>query len=320
MPAGTRPNAVRLAQASMLVFASVVLFPTAGQMVAALVVAILVARGRFRECGIVLLAGALAAFVRTRSLALPIAVVATGATGFPIGLGIASRWSYARIVAVSTACAFAVSMALTMTQLDALLAVASELESLLTESLEGSDAEEFREKGFEDLLEMYRLFVANWRYLFFGLSFSGTLISVCVLSTLASRWTRRWTGLPEGVGSFSMIRPPEWLVWVVIVAAALWFADRQWPSEALRTVSWNTAIGLLTVYWLNGLGILVYGMTAWKPHPLVILGLLTLLVWAGMASMLPMLGLFDTWSDFRKRIDRLAAGRGDKQQSPDDTA
>jgi hypothetical protein len=116
------------------------------------------------------------------------------------------------------------------------------------------------------------------------------------------------------------MRPPEWLVWVVIATAALWFADRQWPSEALRIVSWNVAIGLLAVYALNGLGIIVYGIAAWKPHPLLFFALLMVFIWAGMAMLLPILGLFDTWSNFRAHIDRLAAGRDGPQHRPDDTA
>lgn len=320
MPGGTRRDAVRLAQACAIVFTSVLLVPPIGQMVAALAVAALAARGRFRACGIVLLAAAIAAFIWTRSLELPLAVVATGATGLPIGIGIGLRWPFGRIVVVSTAFAFAVNLVLTLSQLDALRAQAAELETLLTTSLEGPDAEEFREAGYERILEYYRYFEMRWQYLFFGLNFSGTLTSVCVLAAVASRWTHRRTGLPEGAGSFSAMRPPEWLVWAVIAAAGVWFIDYRWPSEALRFVSWNTAIGLLWVYWLNGLGILIYGFAAWKPHPLVLFALLMVLIWAGMVSLFPMLGLFDIWFDFRKRIDRLVASRGDPQQTPDDTA
>ena len=186
--------------------------------------------------------------------------------------------------------------------------------------MEGPDAAEFEGRGYEAYLTTYRWVNEHWQYVLFGLTFSGIATSVCAVVTVASRWTYRRTGLPEGVGSFASMRPPEWLVWAVIATVGLWFADRQWPSEALRILSWNAGIGFLAIYWLNGLGILVYGIAAWKPHPLVLMALLMVMIWAGMVSMLPMLGLFDTWSNFRKRIDRLAAGGGDKQQTPDDTA
>ena len=305
-----------MAQACTLVFASVVLFPALGQMVVPLVVAVLVARGRFRESGVALIVGAIAGYIATRSPQGSLAIVTAGAIGLPVGFGIGSRWHYARTVAVSTAMVCAVNVVIIVPQLKALQEESAKNKAPLTDFLEGPDAGEM-EKSVYELIQWIN---DNWEYLLFGLIFCGILMSVCVVVTLASRWTHRRTGLPEGAGKFSTMRPPEWLVWVVIATAALWFADRQWSSEALRIVSWNVAVGLFVVYWLNGLGIFVYGIAAWKPHPLLFFALLMVFIWAGMAILLPILGLFDTWSNFRAHIDRLAAGPDGPQHRPDDTA
>jgi uncharacterized membrane protein YeaQ/YmgE (transglycosylase-associated protein family) len=316
MPGYTKRDMVRLAQACAIVFASVVLLPALGQMVVPLVVAVLVARGRFRECGIVLIVGAIAGYIVARSPQGSLAIVTAGAIGLPVGFGIGSRWHYARTVAVSTAIVCAVNVVITLPQLKALREASAKNKTPLTDFLEGPDADEMEKVVYEAIQRIND----NWEYLLFGLIFSGILMSVCVVVTLASRWTHRRTGLPKGAGKFSAMRPPEWLVWVVIATAALWFADRQWPSETLRIASWNVGVGLFAVYWLNGLGVIVYGIAAWKPHPLLFFALLMVFIWVGMAILLPILGLFDTWSNFRAHIDRLAAGRDGPQHRPDDTA
>ncbi len=110
-------------------------------------------------------------------------------------------------------------------------------------------------------------------------------------------------------GSFRAMRPPEWLVWCVIATALLWFADWRWPSEALRLVSWNAALGLVGIYWLNGLSVLVYGLWAWKPHPLTAAAIVLALLLLRLIYLLSIAGLFDTWGDFRKKVDEMMAVR-----------
>ena len=104
------------------------------------------------------------------------------------------------------------------------------------------------------------------------------------------------------------MRPPDWMVWLVILAAAAWFADRRWPGGPLRPVGWNAAIGLASVYSLNGLAILAYGMTVLGIKPFIA-GMIGLALVAFGPQPLMAIGLFDTWVDFRRRLKALEIAR-----------
>jgi hypothetical protein len=60
------------------------------------------------------------------------------------------------------------------------------------------------------------------------------------------------------------MRPPEWRVWAVILALVAWLVDNRWPSDTVRVAAWNGAVALGAVYWLNGLGILLCAMEAFR--------------------------------------------------------
>ncbi|MEK7792952.1 MAG: DUF2232 domain-containing protein [Candidatus Hydrogenedentota bacterium] len=155
--------------------------------------------------------------------------------------------------------------------------------------------------GFDWILE-------HWNDLAYGAAFSSSLFVCCVTATLVGAWLRRTGQLPPSLGSFRDFRPPEWLVWPLIAVAIGWFAYYwRWQDEWLRAVSLNAALGLMNVYLLNGFAIAVYAAAVLRPHAVVIAMVAVGMVFLNMWPMLMGFGLFDTWIEFRKKLDAAAA-------------
>jgi uncharacterized protein YybS (DUF2232 family) len=129
----------------------------------------------------------------------------------------------------------------------------------------------------------------------------------CVVLSVLSRILRRRYGIAGVRGSFSTMRTSEWLVWAAIAVAGLFFAERTWPSLTLRLISWNGALALSAIYWMNGLSIMIYAVGALRQHVMMYLALVALLIALGMHPVLCLIGLFDTWADFRGALDRIVA-------------
>ncbi len=145
-----------------------------------------------------------------------------------------------------------------------------------------------------------------------GLNFLFAVTVSCVYVTVTNFVLRLWPNEVGFLGSFKDMRPTEWLVWGAIAAALLCFADYRWPEAGLRFVAWNSAIVLTVVYWFNGLSVLMYGVRALQPTMftfLLVIGMMFLLVNAGALPVLALVGLFDTWGDYRRKIDALIAAR-----------
>lgn len=157
--------------------------------------------------------------------------------------------------------------------------------------------------GFdENMLDMFRWYDLNFAYLGMGMTFASVLFaSAMVLSVLERGYTtrRKTTG-------FQRMRLPDWLVWVAIAVALLWLVDSRWHHEALRMVSWNAAVALSAVYWLNGFSILLYALAVFNATFLTSVLVITGMFLFGIMHVLGLAGLFDTWFDFRVRIRRLA--------------
>ena len=99
------------------------------------------------------------------------------------------------------------------------------------------------------------------------------------------------------------------------------FIEQQWPNTALRTLCWNTALGLAAVYWLNGLSVLAYALGGVRAHPLMTVGaVLTFfyLLYCDPVLVVSLVGLFDTWGDFRRKIDAIVTARRLREQSDED--
>ena len=304
----------------LIVATAFAFLPGLGVIVAAAAVAIQVARGRWRTALLYVVAagaaGAGVAYVASLNAealsggraALEGIYGAFGAAvlGVCIGVGIAMRFRFGLIVGAAALAAFAVFVIPLAGQLDTV----EELHVQTVATLEGPDAPPAgRERA---LLELQEWIYGHWKYLYVGLAFGSALFSAAVAAYGAMFWLRRSRPL-EGVGGFRTMRPPEWLVWLVIVAASLWFVDRSWPNEWVRMAGWNLAIALAAVYWLNGLSVLTYAVAVLRPHPVLVVILMAAIILFQLGVALLFIGLFDTWGEFRHKLDRLAAARLERE-------
>ena len=131
-----------------------------------------------------------------------------------------------------------------------------------------------------------------------------------VQAGLASWFARRIVGGSGLAGSFREMRPPEHLVWAAIACAALGFVDYRWGLPAGRETLWNASLLLSAVYSINGMSVMGYalGMVRSRPTALLLAAvlLLTFSYAGGIYPLLCMVGLFDTWFEFRTKLRRLA--------------
>ncbi len=238
-----------------------------------------------------------------------VAYAGAAALGVVLGFGLRKRWRYGRIVAAVTAAGAMLEF----------YAIASDWTGWLSSSMTGiewlrksieSRAKDVDPALLDQQLKSLRFFEDNIPALAPGSSIGTMLILSCLAVTAAAWWLRRQGArtLPKG-GFVRTIRPPDWLAWVLILAVGLWFADQRWPHVALRWSSWNALIVLSVVYWLNGLSVLAYATTVLRPHFLVA----ALMIWALLLRethlLLAMAGLFDTWFEFRRKVNALALAR-----------
>ena len=226
---------------------------------------------------------------------------ATSALGCLIGAMCQRNWSYGRRLTtlVGSACS---GIALT------LLFTWNMYRHSVTVFMNARVAELEAQANVNQLwLDVFRWYDLNFEYIGIGSIFGSVLLMSAYLLCVIDRENIRKIGPPRRrTTGFQRMGLPDWLVWVAIVVALLWFVDHRWPNDALRVITWNAAVALTLIYWLNGLSILLYAFATMKATALV-----TLLVFSGMflfglMHLLSLVGLFDTWCDFRIRIRRLA--------------
>ena len=164
-----------------------------------------------------------------------------------------------------------------------------------------ADPERDLSAAVEQNLNMQLWVFEHWPSFVPGTMLGAVVLLSCVSVSMMARGIRRG-GMPVN-GSFLIFRPPEPLVWLVIVTAIFWYLNYQTPSPGLQIFSWNTAILWTVLYSMNGLSVVTYGVALMKPHPVLLLALAGLLFLTGL-QFLAIVGLFDTWGDFRKKIDR----------------
>jgi len=226
--------------------------------------------------------------------------------GVPLGWGILSRWSYGRTVALVTAVAFAVVLPMNIWGWPVIneqcMDVLDGFEARLDRSPDAA-GEEAVEQQLESLAWIREHNVDLW----FGLVCFGTVLAgACVALSLTSAVLRVWFGEPGPTSSFAEMRPPDWLAWIVIVVALLFFVEQRWPADWLRAGVWNTAFALGVIYWLNGLSVLAFTSNTLHPNMLVFAIVMFVLLALGLIPIFCMAGLFDTWFDFRTRVTKLA--------------
>jgi len=229
--------------------------------------------------------------------------------GVPLGWGILSRWPYGRIVALVTAVIFAVVLPINIvgweTIHDESVGVLDWFEGQLERQADSASTDTREQQ--RDAIAWLRLHNMD---LFFGLVAFGTvLIGTCITLSGTSAGLRIWFGEPGPTSSFAEMRPPDWLVWSVIAVAVLYFVEQRWSEDWMRAVVWNVAFGLGVIYWLNGLSVLAFASNALQPNFVVFALVLVVIFASGFIPIFCMVGLFDTWADFRTRVTALAQAR-----------
>jgi len=230
------------------------------------------------------------------------------AIGLPLGIGIRRRWSYGWVATFVVGVAFALMLGSILRAWPEWLAWnRSAYDAMIaTLTLQMHDAGDERVTILHNSLTWLK---DHWPEVGLGMLFAQVAICACVGVSVTSAWLRRYSGLSGPRGSFREMRPTEWLVWGAILVAVLWFVDYYRPVGALRIITWNSAIGIATVYFLNGLSILAYAFAVFRPHVLVCMAVVVLLWTLRVVPVLCFVGLFDTWGNFRMKCDELAAAR-----------
>lgn len=272
-------------------------------------IAVCVAR-RARETTAMLLAVALAAGVIGPGLVIAAALGALAGWGIRLGL------TYTRVVFVTALAVFGLSAALTAVQWDQTVEEIEKGYQDLGRQIEEAESSGLSNEALANA-EVRHWLLGNWRVTLPGMSFAGILMTACLVVGAVGKWLRLRDNV-EIRAAFASYRPSDWLVWFVIAAALLWFIDQRWHTGIARTVSWNLIFALAGIYWVNGLAVFVYGLAAWKPNIYLTVALVLVLVY-GLMPMLAMVGLFDTWGQFRPRMDALIATRDARRKSHDDS-
>lgn len=258
---------------------------------------------RRKAYGVSVLTGVIGATLLA-SVAVGLFYIAAGLLGCLTGALVERRWPYGWRLAAVAGLAFAGVVVSTV-------AMWPELRHETTIFMNARIAElEAQPNDNDQWIEIFRWYDLNYAYISIGSIFGSLLFMLAYVLSVVDRWH----GLRGGVvqrrlSGFQRMRLPEWLVWIAIVVALMWFADRQWPNELLRMVTWNAAVALTCLYGLHGFSILLYGLTVLKASALVSFAVISGLILFGLIHLLTVVGLFDTWVDFRIRIRRLARFR-----------
>ena len=272
------------------------------------------ARGLYgRAIGLTLCA-ALAALVAEALPRTALFYALIAASGFPMGIGIARRWTYGLTVLAAIGCLYLVMVGAILSAWPTWLASVEAWCNLFIEQIKQKTTDP-ADTLVTTQVHMVTWLRDNWAAISLGLLLWPLSVQVCMAQSLITGWLRRRYGIRGLRGSFRTMRPTEWLIWATIVVAVLFWVDRQWPGTGLRIPVWNSAIGLAAIYWLNGASIMFYAFTVLRFSPFFIAMLVLLLVWTGLHPILCVVGLFDTWLSFRKMINRIAELRRHLEQS-----
>lgn len=221
--------------------------------------------------------------------------------GWPIAWAILQGMAYKSLVIRLVAFVFVTQVILSVLQWEQIALEIQKNVEFYQGQLEGPGANSLTDPQIENLKMIVWLF-ENWQDVFIGFSLAGALMGGCLSIGWIFRAVRRRTAIvPKG--SFADFRPHDGIVWLAIGTALMAFADSTWPNPWVQTITLNAAVGLYALYTLNGLSILLYGLDALKPNPFLAIAILMVLFMFGGVLMLSVVGLFDTWGEFRNRID-----------------
>jgi hypothetical protein len=249
-------------------------------------------------------------------------VVLWGVAGLVLAAAVRGQWWYGRTVAALAAPLLAGSGLHALAHRDEFGQVARGFFSWLVVTAQQyaraeTDAE--AKQKFNVLSESWRSLQLYWPSIGFGLFVVLIVLAAVVLAALTAAGLRHMLGRTAFRGSFREMRPPDSLVWLGILLAALAFVDWRWQVPALRHISWNAGIGLSVVYFLNGLSVMIYVLGVVGPPVLAPLALV--LVFLTSAQAYPALfavGLFDTWAEFRARLNRWVIRMRERAEEDED--
>lgn len=256
---------------------------------------------RKKAAGVALWAATSGLFVMNDAL-LALALAAGAGMGMVLALAIQRNWSYGWQLTLLAGTGYT-AMALVMVTLWATLR--KDMTIFFNKRIAEFQA---MENVNTQWIELMRWWDLNYEYVALGSAFG----SVLTLSALAVCLLERWRRDPETRAKrkptgFQRMRLPDWVVWVAIAAALMWFMDvYYWASPVLRALSWNLALGLFGLYLLNGVSILFFTLTIFKASAFAGFMVMSGILLFGMWPMLCIFGLFDTWYDFRMRFRRIA--------------
>ena len=149
----------------------------------------------------------------------------------------------------------------------------------------------------------------HWLHISFGMLFGIVIVFAVFANTLVYRKLAYQGWIASENYMFSRMRVPEHLVWLAIALAGLWFVDSRWPNDAVRFLSWNGAIALAVVYWINGLSIFVFAVTVLQVKPWLVGLILAAAFVFNLQYSFAIFGFFDTWWNFRLKLRQLADAR-----------
>lgn len=273
------------------------------------------ARGR-RHWSLALVAAAcVAGSVGGQSLIFALAFGAYACVGLCLGAALASGWSYGRVVAATVGAAYALFLTEVVLMWEGFKASAGMFRDTMLHQASVRSSGKLTANQ-EEFIETVTNLADVWPFVMVGSGLWWLLIGGCATISLMRLLLHRLGYLNALNGSFITMRPPDALVWAVIAAAGLWFWDQYFPNEAVRLVGWNSAIALAAIYMINGLSVLGYGVYTLKP-PVFLTIAACVLIFA-VPYFVMFIGLFDTWSEFRLKFERLAEARELRKQQQDD--
>lgn len=279
-------------------FLGLVLLDTLGFILAPIPIAMCVLRGQQQRIPIFImvagLAGVMSLALGRVTLVLPMMIFA--AMGTPIAHAIQRRIPYMPSVMVITASMLIIQFAEMAIKWNALGEQRDKMLGMFNARLSKDISE-----GLEIQLNTQVWVLEHWNDVFIGLTISATLIGACIILAWVYRAMQR-NGI-EAPGSFAQFRPNEHIVWLAIAAAAIGYINYREHNDLLQFIAYNAAPGLIILYSLSGLAIVLHAMRLWRPHPILMFVILLTLFWTGGMVTLTFLGLFDTWGDFRKRMN-----------------
>lgn len=232
--------------------------------------------------------------------------------GILLGVAIQRDRSFGQCVALVTATGFLLTGGLVFKHgPEVRLSVQTALDYQATQ------LEEKAEETDDDMVENQ---AAVWRWVYKNLDDIGfgVIFGIILMGSTAGMALLKKRLVTRPKGTFREMRPSEWLVWLAIVVAGLWYIDYRWPMDALHLWTRNGAVGLAFIYGVNGLSILVYAIYALKVTTLTALLLLFTVMMLGTGPVLVSLGFFDTWWNFRMKFDRLAKIRQELEKTDSD--